>query len=84
MFKRDVIDEQKAGDHVVVCHRLKREVLMPFDLGRGAGKFGVDLAVMKPKPRPDQLGTQIDGAGVAHRIGIDLGHFFGLWFRPCV
>ncbi len=68
VFLGDLVDHQQRGDQIVIRMRGKREILMPFDSRRRAGKFGVHLGVMQFHIRPDEVGDHIGHRAVGHHV----------------
>src|SRR5262249_33767270 len=55
----------------VVCVRVERPVLVPFDRAAELGRFHVELVAVGPDGRANQLGDDVEDALMAHDPIVD-------------
>ena len=70
---RYLVQEDQAGNHVVIGVRIEGEILVPADRGLGARELAVDFAVMQAKIRADQILQHGHEGGLPEQRQIGLG-----------
>lgn len=74
VIRRHLVQKDQAGDHVVIGVRIEGEILMPAHLGARAREFAIDLGVMQPQIRADQIRQHLDHRRAVQERPIGLGN----------